>query len=162
MTSEEVTSLMRPDLDWGDVERFMALAGLPVVLKGVLSADDARIAAEVGAAGVVVSNHGGRQLDTTPATIDVLAGVVDPVEERIEVLLDGGVRRGTDVVKALALGARAVLVGRPVVWALAAAGEAGVRRALEMIADETRTALALAGCARPADATAALVRPARR
>ena len=110
----------------------------------------------------LVSNHGGRQLDTTPATIDVLAEVVDAVQQRIEVLLDGGIRRGTDVVKALALGARAVLVGRPVVWALAAAGEAGVRQALEMIADETRIALALSGCARPADATEALVRPARR
>ena len=162
LTSEDVTSLMQPDLDWGDVERFMALAGLPVVLKGVLSPDDARIAAEVGAAGVVVSNHGGRQLDTTPATIDVLAEVVDAVQDRIEVLLDGGIRRGTDVVKALALGARAVLVGRPVVWGLAAGGEAGVRQALAMIADETRIALALCGCARPDDVTEALVRPARR
>ncbi len=161
ITPADVTALMQPDLDWGDIERFIAMTGMPVVVKGVLAADDARIAADVGAAGVVVSNHGGRQLDTAPATIDVLADVVDAVDGRVEVLLDGGVRRGTDVVKALALGARAVLVGRPVVWALAAAGEAGVREALALLAEETAVALALSGCGAPRDASPGLVRRMR-
>ncbi|MGI8781236.1 MAG: alpha-hydroxy acid oxidase [Solirubrobacteraceae bacterium] len=158
----DVSSLMQPDLSWRDIERFMALTDLPVVLKGVLSVEDARIAADLGAAGVVVSNHGGRQLDTTPATIDVVGVIADAVGDRIDVLLDGGVRRGTDVVKALALGARAVLIGRPVLWALAATGQDGVRHALELLKAEIANALALAGCDSPAEATATLVRRTAR
>lgn len=146
VTPRLVSSLMQPDLSWDDIERLQAITDLPVVLKGVLSPKDASIAAEIGAAGVVVSNHGGRQLDTVPAAVDALPAVVDVAADKLEVLVDGGVRRGTDVVKALALGASAVLVGRPIVWALAAGGERGVRMALELLAAEVADALALCGC----------------
>ena len=120
-------------------------SGLPVVVKGVLRGDDAAACLEAGAAGVVVSNHGGRQLDTVVATADALAEVVAAVADRAEVYVDGGVRRGTDVVKALALGARAVLIGRPVLWGLAVGGAAGVERVLSGLAGELRLAMALCG-----------------
>jgi 4-hydroxymandelate oxidase len=120
-------------------------SGLPVLVKGVLRGDDARLCLDAGAAGVVVSNHGGRQLDTAVATADALAEVVGAVAGRAEVYVDGGIRRGTDVVKALALGARAVLVGRPVFWALATGGPAGVRQVLEGLAGELALAMALCG-----------------
>ena len=139
------------DLDW------LAGHGLPVVLKGVLTADDARLAVEHGAAAVVVSNHGGRQLDGVPASIDALPEVVDAVAGRAEVLLDGGVRRGIDVVRSLALGARAVLVGRAAVWGLAAAGEEGVRGVLDLLQKEVALGLALLGCTSPAEVTRAHV-----
>jgi 4-hydroxymandelate oxidase len=109
-------------------------------------ADDACEAVARGASGIVVSNHGGRQLDTSPATIRVLSEIAEAVAGRVDVLLDGGVRRGTDVIKALALGARAVLVGRPILWALAAEGQRGVVRALEMLRSELDLAMALCGC----------------
>ena len=118
---------------------------LPVLLKGVVRADDAARAVELGAAGVIVSNHGGRQLDSAPATIEVLPRVVEAVAGRAPVLIDGGVRRGTDVVKALALGAKAVLVGRPVLWGLAVAGEDGAYRVLELLKAEFDLAMALCG-----------------
>jgi 4-hydroxymandelate oxidase len=111
-------------------------------------ADDAVLAVEHGAAGIVVSNHGGRQLDTAVATIDVLEEVVSAVDGRAEVLVDGGIRRGTDIVKAIALGAKAVLVGRPVVWGLAIDGEQGVARVLEILRDELDLAMALCGATR--------------
>jgi isopentenyl diphosphate isomerase/L-lactate dehydrogenase-like FMN-dependent dehydrogenase len=152
---------MSGSLTWKDLERFAAEAGLPVVAKGVLTAEDARLACEHGAAGVVVSNHGGRQLDGVPATIDALPEVVDAVAGRIEVLLDGGVRRGVDVVRALALGARAVLAGRAPLWGLVADGEAGARAVLELLRDETRLALQLAGCGSPAEVTPDHVRRRR-
>jgi 4-hydroxymandelate oxidase len=120
-------------------------SGLPVVVKGVLRGDDAAACLEAGAAGVVVSNHGGRQLDTVVATADALAEVVAAVGDRAEVYVDGGVRRGTDVLKALALGARAVLVGRPVLWGLAVGGAAGVERVLSGLVGELRLAMALCG-----------------
>jgi 4-hydroxymandelate oxidase len=120
-------------------------SGLPVVVKGVLRGDDAVACLEAGAAGVVVSNHGGRQLDTAVATADALPEVVAAVGDRAEVYVDGGVRRGTDVVKALALGARAVLVGRPVLWGLAAGGAAGAERLLSGLAADLRLAMALCG-----------------
>jgi 4-hydroxymandelate oxidase len=120
-------------------------SGLPVVVKGVLRGDDALACLDAGAAGVVVSNHGGRQLDTVVATADALAEVAAAVGGRAEVYVDGGVRRGTDVVKALALGARAVLVGRPVLWGLAVGGAAGVERVLSGLAGELRLAMALCG-----------------
>ena len=145
-----VTSLLDPSLDWNDVARLVASTPLPVVIKGILHPDDARLAVAHGAAGVFVSNHGGRQLDGSPATMDVLESVVDAVADRAEVYLDGGVRRGTDVVKAVALGARAVAVGRPVVWALAAGGERGLTRMLAMLREECDIALALCGAASPA------------
>ena len=117
------------------------------------------MAVDHGAAGIVVSNHGGRQLDTAIASVRALPEVVDAVAGRAEVLLDGGIRRGTDVIKALALGARAVLVGRPVVWGLAAAGEAGARRVLDLLKAEVDLAMALCGCPDVASITRDLVQP---
>ena len=148
---------MSASVTWADVERFAARSGLPVVLKGVQTAEDARLACEHGAAAVVVSNHGGRQLDGVAATIDALPEVVEAVDGRIEVLLDGGIRRGTDVVKALALGARAVLVGRAPVWGLAVDGERGAARVLELLRAEIALALQLSGCRTPADLSRAHV-----
>ena len=133
-------------LTWRDVEWLCSTTRLPVLVKGVIRGDDAVLAVRHGARGVIVSNHGGRQLDTSPATIRVLEEVVNAVGGESEVLVDGGIRRGTDVVKALALGARAVLVGRPMLWGLATAGEAGVRHAIEIIRKEFDIAMALCGC----------------
>jgi isopentenyl diphosphate isomerase/L-lactate dehydrogenase-like FMN-dependent dehydrogenase len=143
-------------LSWRDLE-WLAGYGLPVVVKGILTAEDARLACEHGAAAVVVSNHGGRQLDGVPASLDALEEVVEAVDGRAEVLLDGGVRRGTDALKALALGARAVLIGRAMVWGLAAAGEEGVAHVLDLLRKEVELGLALLGCASPADVTRAHV-----
>jgi 4-hydroxymandelate oxidase len=122
-------------------------SGLPVLVKGILRGDDAVACLDAGAAGVVVSNHGGRQLDTAVATADALPEVVGAVGDRAEVYVDGGIRRGTDVLKALALGARAVLVGRPVFWGLATGGSGGVRRVLDGLAGELQLAMALCGAA---------------
>ena len=133
-------------ITWRDVEWLRSITGLPVVIKGIVRGDDAARAVDHGAAGVIVSNHGGRQLDTAIASIRALPEVAAAVDGRIDVLLDGGVRRGTDVIKAIALGARAVLVGRPVVWGLAAAGESGARRVLELLRAEVDLAMALCGC----------------
>ncbi len=135
-------------LTWKDIEWICAHTRLPVVLKGVLHPEDARLAADHGAAGVIVSNHGGRQLDTVPATVDVLAEIVAAVDGRVEVFVDGGIRRGTDVVKAIALGAKAVGVGRPIVWGLAVDGDQGVKRVLEILRREFDLAMALCGCAK--------------
>jgi isopentenyl diphosphate isomerase/L-lactate dehydrogenase-like FMN-dependent dehydrogenase len=137
-------------MSWRDIE-WLGGFGLPVVVKGILTAEDARLACEHGAAAVVVSNHGGRQLDGVPATLDALEEVVDAVDGRIEVLLDGGVRRGTDVLKALGLGASAVLIGRAMVWGLAVGGEEGVADVLQLLRDEIRLGLALLGCRSPAE-----------
>jgi len=134
-----------PTLTWKDFEWLRSLTRLPVLVKGVLAAEDARLAVEHGAAGVLVSNHGGRNLDTAPASIEALPGVVRAVGGRIPVLLDGGVRRGTDVVKALALGASAVLIGRPYLHGLAVAGASGVQRVVELLDLEFRGAMALMG-----------------
>ena len=132
-------------LTWKDVEWVRSLTKLPVLVKGILAPEDARLAAEHGAAGIIVSNHGARNLDTTPATIEVLPRIMAAVPANFPVLLDGGVRRGTDVVKALALGARAVLIGRPYLWALAVHGEAGVERTVRILLDELRSVMALCG-----------------
>jgi isopentenyl diphosphate isomerase/L-lactate dehydrogenase-like FMN-dependent dehydrogenase len=153
VTPHGVFDLISPSVTWREIEHFASLAELPVVVKGVLTAEDAALACEHGAAGLVVSNHGGRQLDGVAATIDALPEVVEAVDGRIEVLLDGGVRRGTDVLKALALGARAVLVGRPALWGLTVGGEAGARRVLELLHDEIEMALQLVGCRTPAELT---------
>ncbi|HEY6960966.1 MAG TPA: alpha-hydroxy acid oxidase [Gaiellaceae bacterium] len=152
-TPLDAFSLMSQSVSWRDVEKLAADAGLPVVVKGVQTHEDARLACEHGATGLVVSNHGGRQLDGVAATIDALPEVVEAVDGRIEVLLDGGIRRGADVVKALALGARAVLAGRAPLWGLACDGEAGARHVLELLRDEILLALKLVGCVSPADVT---------
>ena len=144
-------------LSWRDLE-WLAGYGLPVVVKGLLTAEDAQLACEHGAAAVVVSNHGGRQLDGVPATLDVLEEVVDAVGGRAEVYLDGGVRRGVDVLKALGLGANAVLIGRAMLWGLAVAGEEGVVDVLRMFQTEIELGLALLGCTSPDDVSRAHVR----
>jgi len=151
---------MSPSVSWDDVGALAAEAGLPVILKGILTAEDARLACEHGVAGIVVSNHGGRQLDGVPATMDVLEEVVEAVDGRALVLLDGGIRRGTDVVKALALGADAVLAGRAPLWGLAVAGADGVRHVLELLRAEVELALQLLGCRTPAELTRDHVRRA--
>ena len=149
LTIQEVFALVDPTLAWRDLERLASECELPVVVKGVMTEEDARLACEHGAAGVIVSNHGGRQLDGVAATIDALPEVVEAVEGRAEVLMDGGVRRGGDVVKALALGARAVLAGRPPLWGLAVDGERGAARVLELLGEEIGLALTLTGCPDP-------------
>lgn len=148
-TLADMFALLDQSLTWRDVEMLAELSDLPVVVKGLVTPEDARLAVDHGAAAVVVSNHGGRQLDGAPATLDALPGVVEAVDGRVEVLVDGGVRRGADAAMAVALGARAVLIGRPVVWALAAGGEAGVTRLLGLLRDEVELALALLGCPTP-------------
>lgn len=135
-----------PALTWDDIDWMRTVWSGPVLLKGILTADDARLAVEHGVEGIVVSNHGGRQLDGVPASIEALPEVVAAVQGRAEVLLDSGIRRGTDVLKALALGAKAVLLGRPYMWGLALEGEEGVSRVLKMLRDEFELAMALAGC----------------
>lgn len=153
---------MDAGLDWRRIEWLRGVTRLPVVLKGILHPADAVLAVDHGVDAILVSNHGGRQLDGVPASLDALPAVVDAVAGRLPVLLDGGVRRGTDVLTALALGATAVGVGRPVLWGLAAGGEAGVRQVLELLRSDLDRAMALAGVARPAEATPDLIRPAVR
>ena len=140
-----VADLLNESLTWRDIDWLKSISRLPVLLKGIMTAEDAKLAAEHGVAGIVVSNHGGRQLDSTLGTLDVLPEVVAAVKGRVEVYVDGGIRRGTDVLKALALGARAVLVGRPILWGLALGGADGVRAVLQHLQMELDTAIALAG-----------------
>ncbi len=147
-----------PSLTWADLETLRGWAPrLPLVLKGIMTAEDARLAVEHGADAIVVSNHGGRQLDRVAATADLLEEVTDAVGGRTEVWVDGGVRRGLDIAIALALGARGVLLGRPVLWALAVAGQAGVERALAILREEFALALALLGAPAPDAVTRAHV-----
>jgi len=140
------TALSRVSFTWEDLSWIRPLWPGPIIIKGVLAGDDARRAVDGGAAAVVVSNHGGRQLDSSPATLRVLPEVVAAVNGRAEVLMDGGIRRGADVVKAICLGARAVLVGRAYAYGLGAAGEAGVARALEILRTDLVRTLKLLGC----------------
>ncbi|MFF5475559.1 alpha-hydroxy acid oxidase [Streptomyces achromogenes] len=144
---------------WDDLARLRELTDLPLVLKGVLHPEDARVAVDRGVDALVVSNHGGRQLDAAPASVEALPAVAEAVAGRVPVLLDGGVRRGTDIALALALGARAVGVGRPVLWALATGGEDGVRKALTALREDFEQVLALCGGRRPPDLTADQVVP---
>jgi 4-hydroxymandelate oxidase len=134
-----------PSFNWSDLEWLRAAAGVPVILKGVLTPEDGKRAVECGADGVIVSNHGGRNLDTVPSTIDALPRVVEAVAGRIPVMLDSGIRRGTDVLVALALGAKAVFIGRPFVYGLAAGGAKGVERVISILRDELERAMALTG-----------------
>ena len=158
VTPTDVTSFMQSGLTWEDIAEFVALTDLPVVLKGILAPEDARTAAELGVEGIIVSNHGGRQLDTAVPTIEILPEIVDAAGTDVEVMVDGGITRGTDVVKVLALGARLAMLARPITWSLALAGETGVRAALEMINSETRDAMALCGCADVSGISSDLVR----
>jgi isopentenyl diphosphate isomerase/L-lactate dehydrogenase-like FMN-dependent dehydrogenase len=148
---KEVFELVDATLTWDDLETLASECSLPILLKGIQTGADASLAIEHGAAGVIVSNHGGRQLDGVPATLDLLPEVVDAVSGRCEVFVDGGIRRGTDVVTALALGARAVLAGRAPLWGLAVGGERGAREVLEILRSEIELALVLLGCAGPED-----------
>lgn len=150
-------ALLDASVSWRDLEWVASEGRLPIVLKGIVTAEDAELSVEHGAAAVVVSNHGGRQLDGGPATLDALPEVVEAVAGRAEVYLDGGIRRGTDIAKALALGATAVLVGRAPMYGLAAAGEAGVRHVLELLRDDLALTLALLGCTSPEQLTPAHV-----
>ena len=150
-----------PAAAWEDLEALRSEWRRPLVVKGVLTTADARRAVDAGADAVVVSNHGGRQLDHAPSSIRALPAVAEAVGDRAEVLMDGGVRRGADVVKALALGARAVLVGRPIVFGLGAGGEPGVRRTLEVLEQEVRAAMALLGCGSVGQLDASFVAPRR-
>jgi 4-hydroxymandelate oxidase len=143
--TEYVHHLLDAGLTWDAVAWLRSVTSLPVVIKGILTAEDAALALAHGASGIVVSNHGGRQLDGAVATITALPAIADEVAGRAPILLDGGVRRGTDVFKALALGARAVLIGRAYLWGLAADGESGVLRVLEMLRTELELTMALAG-----------------
>jgi 4-hydroxymandelate oxidase len=152
---EVLSTWERRTLAWDDLPTIRSWSSLPLVLKGILTAEDARLAAEHGADAIVVSNHGARQLDRTVAAVDALAEIVAAVAGRCEVLVDGGVRRGLDIAIALALGARGVLVGRPVVWALAAGGQAGVERALAILREEFEIAMALLGAPTVNDITSA-------
>jgi isopentenyl diphosphate isomerase/L-lactate dehydrogenase-like FMN-dependent dehydrogenase len=153
-------ALLDASVSWRDLEWIAGESRLPVVLKGIVTAEDAELAVEHGAAAMVVSNHGGRQLDGVPATLDALPEVVEAVAGRSEVYLDGGIRRGTDVAKALALGARAVLAGRAAMFGLAAEGENGVRGVLELLRDELALTLCLLGCTSPEEVTRAHVQRA--
>jgi isopentenyl diphosphate isomerase/L-lactate dehydrogenase-like FMN-dependent dehydrogenase len=150
LTPGQIFDLISPAVTWLDLQELAGEAGLPILVKGVLTAEDARLACEHGAAGVVVSNHGGRQLDGVAATADVLPEVVEAVDGRLEVLVDGGIRRGADVVRALALGARAVLAGRAPLWGLAVDGETGARDVLRILQSEILNALQLVGATSPA------------
>ena len=149
---------VEPALSWHDITWLASLSRLPLALKGILSAEDARLALEHGARALVVSNHGGRQLDSSVATLDALPAVAAAAEGG-EVYMDGGIRRGTDVIKALALGARAVLLGRPYVWGLAVAGEAGAQRVIELLRAEIALAMTLCGCARLQEVNPSLIVP---
>lgn len=151
MTAAELFAHHDPGLTWDDLGEFADAAGMPVLLKGILRVDDAQRAVELGVDGIVVSNHGGRQLDTVPPTAEVVGPIADAVAGRASVLVDGGVRRGWDVAKALALGADAVLVGRPVLWGLARAGVPGATAVLEQLIAEFDSTLALLGCPRARD-----------
>ena len=144
-----VARLLEPALSWADLDWLVAGSGLPVVLKGVMRADDARRAEDHGARALIVSNHGGRQLDTAAASARLLPPIVEAVGERVELLVDGGLRRGTDVVKALAMGARAVGVGRPFLWGLTLGGQAGAARIFTLLEAELREAMILCGAPRP-------------
>jgi 4-hydroxymandelate oxidase len=156
----DYSELIDSDLRWSDVERLAAECPLPVLVKGILTAEDAELAIAHGAAGVIVSNHGGRQLDTVLSGADALAPIADAVAGRIDVLVDGGIRRGTDVVKALALGAGGVLVGRPLTYGLAVNGAQGAQRVLEILVREVENVLALIGCPRASDLDRSFVTPA--
>ncbi|NXL30698.1 HAOX2 oxidase, partial [Glaucidium brasilianum] len=138
-------SLLDPSVTWNDIYWLRSLTHLPIIIKGILTNEDAELAVRHGVQGIIVSNHGGRQLDGAPATIDALVEVVEAVQGKVEVYLDGGIRKGSDVLKALALGAKCVFIGRPALWGLAYKGEEGLQEVLRILQDEFRLSMALAG-----------------
>eukprot|EP00117_Sycon_ciliatum_P048366 scpid76147/ scgid34442/ Hydroxyacid oxidase 1; Glycolate oxidase len=160
--AEYVASLIDRSLCWDDIDWLKSITKLPIIVKGVMNAEDATEALRRGVSGIWVSNHGARQLDSTAATIEVLPEVVHAVNGRVEVYVDGGVRNGGDVLKALALGARAVFVGRPALWGLACNGEAGVCQVLELLNKELELSMALCGCPSVLDVPESIVVPAAR
>lgn len=151
------SDLSTHSLTWKDIDWLRSLSPLPIILKGIVRADDAIRAADSGIEAIWVSNHGGRQLDTSVATIDALEEIAEATEGRVPLIMDGGVRRGTDVLKAIALGASAVAIGRPQLWGLAAGGAAGVERAVDLLREELSVAMALAGCPSLSDITPDLI-----
>ena len=155
--AEYFARLLDDNLTWRDVEWLRSLTRLPILVKGIDRGDDAKCAIDAGVAAIICSNHGGRQLDTAPPTIQALPEVIDAVDGRLEVLVDGGIRRGTDVFKALAFGARAVLLGRPILWGLAVNGEEGVRCVLELLRTEFDQTMALCGCRSVSEITRDLI-----
>ncbi|GAM23570.1 hypothetical protein SAMD00019534_067450 [Acytostelium subglobosum LB1] len=140
-----IGSMVDSSLTWTDITWLRTITKLPILVKGIMSPEDAHIAVQNGVDGIIVSNHGARQLDTCPSTIEVLPHIVRAVNGRVPVLVDGGVRRGTDVLKALALGAKAVMIGRPVLWGLATAGHEGIERVMTLLSEELRLAMAFTG-----------------
>ncbi|XP_019404630.1 PREDICTED: hydroxyacid oxidase 1 isoform X1 [Crocodylus porosus] len=155
-----VAQAIDPSIQWKDVKWLRGLTSLPIVAKGILRADDAKEAVKHGVNGILVSNHGARQLDGVPATIDVLPEIVEAVAGKVEVFLDGGIRKGTDVLKALALGAKAVFIGRPIIWGLVYQGEEGAKEVLQMLKEELHLAMALSGCRSVKEIDRTLVRTA--
>jgi L-lactate dehydrogenase (cytochrome)/(S)-mandelate dehydrogenase len=152
-----ITHLLDPSMSWRDIEWVRKLWDRPLLLKGILSPQEAVRALAVGVDGLIVSNHGGRQLDSAPASFEALPGVLDAVAGKVPVLMDGGIRRGADVLKTIATGARACLVGRPQLWGLAVAGEEGVSWMLNNLRAEIDRAMALCGCERLRDADSSLL-----
>jgi 4-hydroxymandelate oxidase len=152
-----IQSQWDPSLTWDDVDWLRSIAPVPVIVKGILAPDDARLAVDHGAAAIVVSNHGGRQLDRAPAGVTMLRPIAEAVGGRAELLVDGGVRRGSDIVVALALGARAVMVGRPVLWGLTLDGAEGVQAVLQRLRDEVDLTMALSGCRSVSEITEELI-----
>jgi 4-hydroxymandelate oxidase len=150
-------SLLDQSVTWKDIEWIRSISKLPIIVKGIHRPDDAIKAIEHGIDGIVVSNHGARQLDTVPATIDLLPSISNAVNGKLEIFLDGGIRRGTDVIKAIALGARAVLIGRPILWGLAVDGGNGASAVLRLIKDETDLAMALCGISKISEANKDLI-----
>jgi L-lactate dehydrogenase (cytochrome) len=155
---EYLFSQFKPSVNWADAEQMISQWGGPFAIKGIMSAEDARQAVAIGASAVIVSNHGGRQLDSVPATLDCLADIVAAVEGRAEVILDGGIRRGTDVLKAMALGADACMIGRPYLYGLSVAGQQGVEHVLDIFRTEIERNLALIGCPNINDIDAPFIR----
>ncbi|KAF2880613.1 hypothetical protein ILUMI_25553 [Ignelater luminosus] len=155
--SEYVNKLFDATLEWKDIKWLQSITTLPIVLKGILTAEDAIKGAELGIAGILVSNHGGRQVDGVPAPIEALPEIVKAVGDKVEIYVDGGFREGTDVFKALALGAKMVFLGRPAIWGLAYAGEDGVKKVLNLLKNELDHTLALTGCTSPEDITSDMV-----
>ncbi|XP_070536879.1 2-Hydroxyacid oxidase 1-like [Ptychodera flava] len=147
-TSSPFVQYFDASLTWECIEWLKSITSLPIILKGILTPEDALLAVQHKVAGIVVSNHGGRQLDYVPATIEALPKIVEAVKDQIEVYMDGGVRTGTDVFKALALGAKAVFVGRPIIYGLSYAGEEGARQVLQILRDELSLTMALSGCSK--------------